>query len=162
MPLSNRRRSQQQWQLPRQWGNSLLLHHGGWSLCWDPFTCCQYLEWVTIFLVYLIIYWFCKEQIEQEFPFFPTLHHIFASRPNVTPIVITTALRPQGQKTVWYQPPDNNSTDNNSNIDPELLKESVPSAAGHPTPQQEWSFGHDASGFVNADAPGVRATVAAT
>jgi len=32
------------------------------------------------------------KQIEQEFLFFPTLHRIFASRPNVTPIVITTAL----------------------------------------------------------------------
>src|SRR5271168_3503665 len=42
--------------------------------------------------------------------FFPRLHQIFASRPNVTPIVITTALGPQGRKTVWYQPPDGNDT----------------------------------------------------
>ncbi|KAH9971582.1 hypothetical protein BGW80DRAFT_1460533 [Lactifluus volemus] len=88
------------------------------------------------------------KQIEQEFPFFPTLHRIFASRPNVTPIVVTTALGPQGQKTVWYQPPDDNS-----NIDPELLKESVPPAAGHLMPQRECSFGNYASGFVNTDPP---------
>ncbi|KAF8811399.1 hypothetical protein BYT27DRAFT_7278312, partial [Phlegmacium glaucopus] len=48
------------------------------------------------------------EEIEKEFPFFPTLHRIWASHPNVTPIVITTALGPQGSKTVWYQPPDEN------------------------------------------------------
>jgi len=107
---------------------------------------------VSIFFVHLmiyLIYWFRTEQIKQEFPFFPTLHRIFASRPNVTLIVITTTLGPQGHKTVWYQPPDNNS-----NIDPELLKESVSSAAGYPTPQREWSFGNNASGFVNANAPG--------
>ncbi|KAF8814097.1 hypothetical protein BYT27DRAFT_7250358 [Phlegmacium glaucopus] len=48
------------------------------------------------------------KEIEKEFPFFPTLHRIWASHPNVTPIVITTALGPQGSKTVWYQPPDEN------------------------------------------------------
>jgi hypothetical protein len=46
------------------------------------------------------------EQIEKDFKFFPRLHQIFASRPNVTPIVITTGLGPHGRKTVWYQPPD--------------------------------------------------------
>src|ERR1700679_4318453 len=50
------------------------------------------------------------EQIERDFKFFPHLHQIFASRPNVTPIVITTALGPQGRKTVWYQPLDGNDT----------------------------------------------------
>jgi len=50
------------------------------------------------------------EQIEKDFKFFPRLHQIFTSRPNVTPIVITTALGPHGRKTVWYQPPDDGTT----------------------------------------------------
>lgn len=49
---------------------------------------------------------------------------------------------------MWYQLPN----DDNSNIDPELLKESV--AADHPTPQRERSFGNDAAGAVNANAQG--------
>lgn len=56
------------------------------------------------------------EAIEKSFPFFPRLHMIFASRPNVTPIAITTGLGPQGSKTVWYQPPD----DEDVHIDPVL------------------------------------------
>jgi hypothetical protein len=109
-----------------------------------------------LFYVYLIvhlIYYVFTGQIEQEFPFFPALHRIFASRPNVMPIVITTALGPQGQKTVWYQPPNDNFVDN-SNIDPELLKESIPSAARHEAPQRERFFGNDAGGFANANALG--------
>lgn len=35
-----------------------------------------------------------------------------------------------------------------------MLKESAPSAAGHPTPQRERFFGNNASGFVNVDVPG--------
>lgn len=61
------------------------------------------------------------EKIEQEFKFFPRLHCIFASRPNVTPIAITTALGPNGPKTTYYQPPD-------SVIDPQLLDQ--PRASG--------------------------------
>ncbi|KIK00664.1 hypothetical protein K443DRAFT_132596 [Laccaria amethystina LaAM-08-1] len=73
-----------------------------------------------------------NEEIEEDFPFFPTLHCIWASHPNVTPIVITTALGPQGSKTVWYQPPNNNnSADDNSNIDPWLLNEPVATVAPH-------------------------------
>ncbi|KAF8953368.1 hypothetical protein BDZ97DRAFT_1929729 [Flammula alnicola] len=90
-----------------------------------------------------------KKQIEKEFVFFPMLHCIFASCPNVTPIIVTTALGLQGQKTVWYQPPDDNG-----NIDPKLLKESVTLTAGHLTPQREWSFGNDAAAIVNANVQG--------
>jgi hypothetical protein len=97
------------------------------------------------------------EQIEEEFPFFPTLHRILASRPNVTPIVITTALGLQGSKTVWYQPPDRNTvTDDNSNIDPQLLNEPTTTVAP-PTPQRERSFGNDAGGLVNANPQGPNA-----
>jgi hypothetical protein len=55
-------------------------------------------------MIYLIA--LLSEQIEKEFKFFLHLHWIFGARPNVTPIVITTGLGPQGMKKVWYQPPD--------------------------------------------------------
>ncbi|KAF8152473.1 hypothetical protein B0H34DRAFT_663721 [Crassisporium funariophilum] len=87
------------------------------------------------------------KEIEKEFPFFPTLHCIYAYRPNVTPIVITTALGPQGSRTVWYQPPDNNS-----NIDPRLLNKGPREVAQ--TPQQERSFGNDADIAVKQNVPG--------
>ena len=38
------------------------------------------------------------EQIEKDFKFFPRLHKIFAAHPNITPIVVTTPLGPQGRK----------------------------------------------------------------
>ena len=77
---------------------------------------------------------------------YPTHTHTLEKTHGFTqPMPIST----QGYKTVWYQPPDDNS-----NINPELLKESAPSAAGHSTHQQEQFFGNNASGFVNADAPG--------
>ncbi|KAJ7740346.1 hypothetical protein B0H16DRAFT_1424231 [Mycena metata] len=46
------------------------------------------------------------QQIKKEFKFFPRLHTIFATRPNVTPVAITTGLGPNGPNTVFYQPPD--------------------------------------------------------
>lgn len=75
-------------------------------------------------------------EIEREFIFFPTLHRIFASRPNVTPVVITTGVGPQGPKTVWIQPPGDNN-----NIDPVLLNEDrLRMAASQP---RERAFGND-------------------
>ncbi|KAJ3505378.1 hypothetical protein NLJ89_g7454 [Agrocybe chaxingu] len=66
-----------------------------------------------------------QEQIEQDFKFFPRLHRIYAARPNVTPIVLTTALGPHGRKTVWYQNPDNDeAVDGDAGIVP----------APHPAP----------------------------
>jgi hypothetical protein len=50
---------------------------------------------------------FLLEEIEEAFPFFPCLHAIFATRPNVTPICVTTPLGPNGCSTTWYQPPNN-------------------------------------------------------
>jgi hypothetical protein len=111
---------------------------------------------VNIWSAWLFIYLTIRltkflDQIEEEFPFFPTLHRILASRPNITPIVITTALGPQGPKTVWYQPPDNNgNTDDNRNIDPQLLNEPATVQVAPPTPQRERSFGNDVGGLVNA------------
>jgi hypothetical protein len=46
------------------------------------------------------------EQIEQQFPFFPRLHAIMASRPNVTPITVTTGVGSNGHKTIYYQDPN--------------------------------------------------------
>jgi hypothetical protein len=67
------------------------------------------------------------EQIKRDFKFFPRLHKIFASRPNVTPIVVITALGPQGRKTVWYQPPDDAPTSNvaNSTVSTTFIKSKV-------------------------------------
>ncbi|KAG1735302.1 uncharacterized protein EDB91DRAFT_1250517 [Suillus paluster] len=44
------------------------------------------------------------DQIKNDFPFFPDLHHIFAARPNITPIAITTGVGPHGKKTLHMQP----------------------------------------------------------
>ncbi|KAI5986490.1 hypothetical protein EDD15DRAFT_2373200 [Pisolithus albus] len=45
------------------------------------------------------------DEIVQECPFFPILHCIFSSRPNITPIAVTTGVGPHGRKTVHFQPP---------------------------------------------------------
>lgn len=89
------------------------------------------------------------EEIEKSFPFFPRLHAIFASRPNVTPICITTALGPNGRSTVWYQPPDHL-------IDPQLLAISLP--APGPVPSEiptapSRVFGSDIGSTVNEAVP---------
>ena len=44
------------------------------------------------------------QQICSEWPFFPRFHQHLGSRPNVSPVVITTAIGPAGQETVWMQP----------------------------------------------------------
>jgi hypothetical protein len=45
-------------------------------------------------------------EIEEVFLFFPRLHAIFASQPNITPICVTAAFGPKRCSTVWYQPPN--------------------------------------------------------
>ncbi|KAF8800871.1 hypothetical protein BYT27DRAFT_7216700 [Phlegmacium glaucopus] len=77
------------------------------------------------------------QDIEKDFKFFPRLHKIFSARPNVVPIAITTALGPYGQRTVWYQSPDDEDSSapapiTDSQIDPQLLRISEPDAP--PTP----------------------------
>lgn len=94
------------------------------------------------------------EQIENEFKFFPRLHKIFAARPNVTPIAITTALGPNGRKTVWYQPPDDDPPGiPDSAIDPQLLAIShpPPSAVTVSTPAR--GFGHDITAVAVNSSP---------
>lgn len=84
------------------------------------------------------------EEIEKDFPFFPTLHRILATRPNVNPIVVTTALGPQGMKTVWYQPPNGSIPDDL--IDPVLLAQSHTSNTPAPAPAR--SFGGNVTNTV--------------
>ncbi|KAH7918100.1 hypothetical protein BV22DRAFT_1051964 [Leucogyrophana mollusca] len=45
------------------------------------------------------------EKIKRDFVFFLELHRIFAARPNVTPIAVTTGIGPDGKKTLHMQPP---------------------------------------------------------
>ena len=88
-------------------------------------SCCS-----IFFFTFRKLSFILPEQIEKAFPFFPRLHCIFATRPNVNPICTTTALGPQGRSTTWYQPPVQRITDDV--IDPELLREHTPApAAAH-------------------------------
>ena len=54
------------------------------------------------------------EQIKKDFCYFPELHQLWATCPNVNPPAITTGVGPQGRSTLYIQPLDN------SNIDPAL------------------------------------------
>ncbi|KAF9232460.1 hypothetical protein BU15DRAFT_81226 [Melanogaster broomeanus] len=51
------------------------------------------------------------DEIVEAFPFFPALHRIFSTRPNVTPIAITTGVGPHGKKTVHFQPLSDDESD---------------------------------------------------
>ncbi|EDR10153.1 uncharacterized protein LACBIDRAFT_318208 [Laccaria bicolor S238N-H82] len=85
------------------------------------------------------------QQIEKDFKFFPRLHKIFATCPNVTPIVVTTVLGPQGRKTVWFQPP-NDTADSTAGSAVDLAPLSTP--ACRPT----HTFGTDVTqAIVNAN-----------
>ncbi|KAG2137186.1 hypothetical protein BD769DRAFT_1664084 [Suillus cothurnatus] len=45
------------------------------------------------------------DEIILKFAYFPELHHMLSTCPNITPIVITTGVGPTGKKTVHYQAP---------------------------------------------------------
>ncbi|KAG6904569.1 hypothetical protein DXG01_009009 [Tephrocybe rancida] len=70
------------------------------------------------------------DEINKDFPFFPNLHRFLSTRPNVTPIAVTTGVGPSGGKTVHYQAPEGYDepsqptfkpdTDPDTNIDPFL------------------------------------------
>ncbi|KAF8550720.1 hypothetical protein OG21DRAFT_1524944 [Imleria badia] len=51
------------------------------------------------------------DEIVKAFPFFLALHRIFSSRPNVTPIAITTGVGPHRKKTVHFQAPSDDEQD---------------------------------------------------
>ncbi|KAF7972866.1 hypothetical protein HWV62_16910 [Athelia sp. TMB] len=46
------------------------------------------------------------QDIEQQFPFFPSLHRLYASRPNINPPAVTTGVGPYGRRVTYMQPPD--------------------------------------------------------
>ncbi|KAG2123246.1 CHAT domain-containing protein [Suillus clintonianus] len=52
-----------------------------------------------------------SDEIVAKFPFFPVLHRILSSRPNITPIAVTTGVGPHGKKTLHFQPPSDNEDD---------------------------------------------------
>ncbi|KAK7446018.1 hypothetical protein VKT23_014641 [Stygiomarasmius scandens] len=73
---------------------------------------------------------------------FPQLHKFFATHPNVTPIVATTGLGPNGARTVWIQPRDSATIDNQI-INPELLAlQNLPPSAPPAPPQTTDSAAH--------------------
>ena len=91
----------------------------------------------------MLKYFACIEEIEAKFKFFPRLHSIFASHPNITPIVLTTTLGPHGRRTVWLQPPDDNGT---SSSDAHLSPgppSPIPASSSSPR-----AFGHDITGAI--------------
>jgi hypothetical protein len=63
-----------------------------------------------------------------DFPYFPELHRLFSTRPNITPIAVTTGVGPDGHRTTHYQAPDNIGEGlwPEPVIDPELLALEAP------------------------------------
>ena len=68
------------------------------------------------------------DKITKDFPFFPELHRLFSTRPNITPIAVTTAIGPDGPRTIHYQAPDNVGGGPRPEpvIDPQLLALEAP------------------------------------
>ncbi|KAG6843541.1 hypothetical protein H0H93_000688, partial [Arthromyces matolae] len=60
-------------------------------------------------------------EIKQEFEFFPRLHELLSTRPNVTPIAVTTGVGPYGRKTVHYQAPENYQAQPTYDTPPEII-----------------------------------------
>ncbi|KAF7427787.1 hypothetical protein PC9H_007002 [Pleurotus ostreatus] len=66
------------------------------------------------------------EQICKDLPYFPALHRLWASRPNVVPPVVTTGIGPRGRSVVYMQDPHRGALAEDLNrdnipIDPVLL-----------------------------------------
>ncbi|KAF8056303.1 hypothetical protein FPV67DRAFT_1531959 [Lyophyllum atratum] len=66
------------------------------------------------------------DEIVRVWPYFPRMHALFGSRPNVTPIAVTTGVGPNGLQTQWFQRPDDF-------IDPVLLNTPERPVASAPT-----------------------------
>jgi hypothetical protein len=62
------------------------------------------------------------EEIIRAWPYFPRFHALYAGRPNVNPIAVTTGIGPTGPQTQWLQRPDDF-------IDPTLREREVPSTS---------------------------------
>ncbi|KAL4261235.1 hypothetical protein AB1N83_011042 [Pleurotus pulmonarius] len=89
--------------------------------------------------------WDAIEQLCNECEYFPNLHRIYATRPNVVPPVVTTGLRPRGREILYLQDPNAGITPEAHGstadlpdipIDPRLLNmpEPVTSSAGRLSP----------------------------
>ncbi|PIL25066.1 hypothetical protein GSI_12955 [Ganoderma sinense ZZ0214-1] len=83
-------------------------------------------------------------QVEKDWPFFPRMHRLLCTRPNVVPVAITTGVGPRGESTVYYQvqPPPSQSHASptplvNGNIDPTLRGLDVNQLPARPAPPSE-------------------------
>ncbi|KAK0448405.1 uncharacterized protein EV420DRAFT_1647294 [Desarmillaria tabescens] len=76
------------------------------------------------------------EKIALEWPYFPELYSFMSTRPNITPIAVTTGVGPHGHETVVMQALTNQMSHiDDSNIDPVLLQLSTPQDQPIPAPQ---------------------------
>ncbi|KAI0687306.1 hypothetical protein C8Q76DRAFT_635374 [Earliella scabrosa] len=98
-----------------------------------------------------------KIAAEQKCPFFPRLHCLLCTRPNVIPIAVTTGVGPQGASTIHYQiqppltaPAPLQRTISDSLIDPALRNVDVNQVTATPA---------RATQVVNAQDPATPATV---
>ena len=80
------------------------------------------------FEVFAILTTYKLDKIIKDFPFFPELHRLFSTRPNITPIAVTTGVGPGGHQTIHYQAPDEVGGPiwPEPVIDPQLLALEVP------------------------------------
>lgn len=78
--------------------------------------------------VFAILMTYKLDKIIKDFPFFPELHWLFSTRPNITPIAVTTGVGPGGHQTIHYQAPDEveGPVRPEPVIDPQLLALGVP------------------------------------
>jgi hypothetical protein len=84
------------------------------------------------------------EEIVAAWPYFPRFHVLYASRPNVNPITITTGIGPTGPQTQWLQRPDDF-------IDPALREAEPPSTPSPLTASR--SFGSDQTNIYDLVTP---------
>jgi hypothetical protein len=68
------------------------------------------------------------DKIIKDFPYFPELHRLFSTRPNITLIAVTTGVGPDGYRTIHYQAPANvgDFVRPEPVIDPQLLALEAP------------------------------------
>ncbi|KAJ7282936.1 hypothetical protein C8J57DRAFT_55130 [Mycena rebaudengoi] len=81
--------------------------------------------------------------IEKDFPFFPRLHLLLATRPNVTPIAITTGLGPTGPSTLYYQRPDEPALTPSQTQQIGCLHDALIAAGAYANPSQALWSGDD-------------------
>ena len=65
------------------------------------------------------------EEICKSFPFFPNLHRLLSSKPNMRPPAITTGVGPRGRQVVHLRPPkrplDSVVSTQDSTLDPDVI-----------------------------------------